>query len=1240
MGRKCLIIVAFLTIALCRVVAQDASAFEFVQNKGQWDKAVKFKGEFPVGAFFLEQKGFSVVQYNSNDLKAIHDRTHEGMSLAGSNNNTKQKANTKTSRSSLGDVLMPVEGGGGGSAGSDIILHSHMYRVTFEGASDNAIIIPDKPLPTYNNYFIGNDPTQWASNVLLYQGVTYKNIYPNIDVRYYSENGRLKYDIIVNPGGDASQIAMKYEGADKLSLKKEELIIKTSIGDFKELAPYSYQFDKVSGKKEIAASFVLTTSNTVKFKIADYSKTNTLIIDPTLIFCSFTGSTASQYGFTATPGPGGTLFSGGIVFGAGFRTSPGAFQESFQGGSGVPKDIGIFKFSADGSQRLYATYIGSSNGNEYPHSIISDAQGNLVVMGRTYGSNYPGTVVETSPGQAKGCDIVVTKLNAVGTAIIGSLRIGGSQDDGVNISDIQEGRSIDLTTTLHFYGDDSRSEVVLDGADNIYVAAQTHSSDFPIFGGFQPNLGGKQDGVVMKINPNCTNVIWSSYLGGTENDGAFVISVNPLTNDIFVGGATQSNATSFPGNTTGVYQTNLQGGVDGFVAQIANNGSSIIKKTYLGTASYDAVYGIQFDKTGIPYIMGTTEGGTWPIINAAYNVPGSSQFIAKLRTDLSGFIYSTVFGSGSRRPNISPVAFLVDRCENVYISGWGGWIDDSPNPIFSMAGPVGMGSTTDALKTEARSDNKDFYFIVIRKDAVSRLYATFFGQNGGEGEHVDGGTSRYDENGVIYQAICANCGGSLPGSPITLPFPTTPGVWAQTNGALGRGNGACNLAAVKIAFNFSGVGTGVKAFVNGAVDTVGCIPFTVEFRDTVRNAKKYIWDFGDGSPEITTTDFTQTHTYVNVGTYRVRLVAIDSTTCNIADTSYTTIRVRNDPASLDFAITKLDPCESLSYRFDNLSSPSPGKVFTDTSFTWDFGDGIRVVSGPAAITHAYASPGTYNVKLILTDTNFCNAPDSVIKRLSVAANVVARFETPAMGCVPYDAVFTNTSLGGATYEWDFGDGGTSTDLDPVHRYNNVGTYTVKLVVKDPNTCNKIDQTEFTITVNPKPTADFSVAPVPPDANKPAIFTNLSTGGVQYKWLFGDGDSTIRTTMDTVMHQYNATGTYNACLITTNQFGCTDTACKNVDAIINPLLDVPNAFTPGRFGRNAVVSVQGFGIAKMIWRIYNRFGQKVFETNDRRMGWDGTFNGKPQPMEVYAYTLDVEFTDGTKTRKTGDITLIR
>lgn len=1206
-------------------MAQGPSAFEFVENKGQWDSQVRFKGTLNAGSFYLGKNGFTVVQHNTDDLAAyLGDHRHfpDKNSIAQAAGRKSQKArNISTGQLS--------------SKAPDSIgtLRSHAYKVQFIGAADNPDIVPDKVLPGVTNYFIGNDPSKWASNVKSYGAILYKNVYPNIDVRYYSENGHLKYDIIVNPGGNVNDIAMRYDGADKLSVKNQELVIKTSVGEVKELYPYSYQFDQVHGKQETPCKYKLENKNTVRFNVSNYSKTSTLIIDPTIIFSSYTGSNAEQWGFTATPGPDGSLYSAGIVFGAtgSFPVSPGAYQTSWSRGGHRGLDIGIFKFSADGSQRLYATLLGGSE-DEFPHSLICDAQGNLIVLGRTYSSDYPGTHIGTN-GTSANTDIALTKLNSSGTALIGSMRIGGSSNDGVNIEDQMEYEDIQplrINSLLRNYGDDSHSEVIVDAAGNIYVAAQTQSTNFPIVGNtFQKSLAGNQDGAVLKINSNCNSIIWSSYLGGSKNDAAFVLALRPSTQEIYVSGGTESQ--DFPGMKAGVFKQTLDSNdIDPYVSIISNDGTTLIRSTYMGTSSVDINYGIQFDRNSYPYVLGVTRGDWKVTSNVGYFNQGGKQYIVKLQPDLSGVIYSTTFGSGGK-PNISPVAFLVDRCENVYVSGWGGWYAPERDP-YDLGGTVGMPVTPDAMRSV--SDNRDFYFIVLTRNSQSLLYATYWGTNGGFGDHVDGGTSRYDANGVIYQATCACKEQGEP--PTTQPYPTTPNAWSTSSGrSLG-----CNLGAVKISFNFAGVGSGPKAYFNNVFDTVGCVPFTVTFKDTVLDAKSYVWNFGDGSPDVKTNSYDVTHTFTTVGSFRIRLVAIDSSTCNIADTAYVTIHARNDPANLAYLITKLPPCQSLSYQFDNKTTFPPGKPFNANSFTWDFGDGTRLTPAQKSVTHGYAAAGTYKTKLILNDTAYCNSPDSISQDLRVSPLVKAQFETPPYGCVPYTAVFNNTSLAGQHFSWNFGDGATSTDVNPVHEYTNIGTYHVSLVAIDSNTCNIIDSTSMDINVYPLPVANFAASPVPPDVNKPTIFTNLSTGGTSYKWLFGDGESSLRKNADTVSHQYNSTGTFNACLITYNSSGCSDTVCKSVDALINPLLDVPNAFTPGRFGRNSIITVTGFGITKLSWKIYNRWGKLVFETTDRNVGWDGTYKGELQPMDVYAYVLDAEFFDGKKLRKTGDITLIR
>jgi gliding motility-associated-like protein len=367
----------------------------------------------------------------------------------------------------------------------------------------------------------------------------------------------------------------------------------------------------------------------------------------------------------------------------------------------------------------------------------------------------------------------------------------------------------------------------------------------------------------------------------------------------------------------------------------------------------------------------------------------------------------------------------------------------------------------------------------------------------------------------------------------------------------------------------------------------------------------------------------------------------------VRDSSFVTIRVGDLEAIPAFTPVKLPPCTEFNYRFDNNTVPPPSLPFGPSSFVWDFGDGSpRLTAGGGPVFHTFPGPGTYNVKLLLQDQSYCNAPDSLVVPLSVATNVVARFTTPSSGCLPYTAEFTNNSDAGETWLWNFGDpasgaNNTSTAFEPTHLYTTPGTYTVTLTASNPNTCNLTSTTTFTVTVYDSPVPDFSFAPSPPQENTPTTFTNLSSpDAVRFKWVFGDGDSVETTSRAPLVHQYNSTGTFTACLTAYNLIGCDSTICRPVDIIIVPVVDVPNAFTPNSGDDNSVVYVRGFGIAKMQFIIWNRWGQKVFETNNRFQGWDGKVKGAVQPMDVYAYTLSIEFSDGTKTTKKGDITLIR
>ncbi|MFN5333733.1 MAG: PKD domain-containing protein [Bacteroidota bacterium] len=1191
------------------LVERSSAQIAFTENKGQWNEQVMLQADIGGQAFFLTQDGYVVRMQNKEDLEYLaayyHGHAHDSI-----DNLTLAKRKTAP------------------------VLRSHAYRVRLIGANKNLRILKEKPTSGYENYYIGNDPSRWASGCRSYQSVTYKDIYPAIDLRYYLEGESLKYDFIIHPGGRVENIRLHYEGADKLALENKSMHVYTSAGDMLEKAPFTYQFQ--SGIRNTVICKYRLKGNYLSFDLGNYDPASTLIIDPSLVFSSFSRSARDNWGFTATPGPDGSMFGAGIAAPTGFPITLGAYQT--QGGgpdsnNPPPPDIAIIKLSPNGRDLLYATYLGGTN-IEQPHSLVTDAQGNLIVAGRTNsGNSFPGTLF----GPGGNYDIFVTKFNADGTALIGSIKIGGTQNDGVNTT---VNRFSGPAPLLRNYGDDGRSEVIVDRNNNILLAACTQSDDFFVRNGFQSIYGGNQDGVIVKLNPTSTGVIWSSYLGGSEEDAAFVLSPNPLNGDIYVAGGTGS--ANFPQINVASLQSVYNGGIaDGYISQLKDNGTTVTlnRSSFMGTDQTDIVYGVQFDRGGFPYVMGTSTGA-WPVTNAAYVNANARQFIAKLQPDLSAFIYSTTFGTpGALSPNISPVAFLVDNCENVYVSGWGGAANSFSSPPYPTSGTSGMPITPDAFQSQ--TDGSDFYFFVLKRNASDILYGSYFGQRGGNGgvDHVDGGTSRFDAKGVIYQAVCANCKFVPSGQPLQASYPITAGVFGNVNPA--SDGGGCNLGMAKILFDFTGVDVDLKPI--GARQLNFCLPATVEFIDTVNTAKQFIWVWGDGSKNDTTTGNIRRHTYTTAGFFNVTLIGIDPNTCNLRDTASIRIRVTTDSVALKFDAIRRPPCTSLTFDFFNRTDKlSSIPNFGPRSFVWKWGDGSKndTVPGfaPNPASHTFPGPGSYNVRLILIDTAFCNAGDSIsILNFQVASTIRAGF-TVSNGCVPLRPVIRDTSLGAATYDWVTSDGQRSALAQPNFIFNTPGTYTIKQIIFNNNSCNLKDSTERTLIVFTPPTAGFTYNPFPSKENEPTRFTSTASADVvKWDWDFGDGS---RSDQKDPTHQFNATGFYNVCQIVTNANGCVDTLCQSVEAIIATLQDLPNAFTPNGDGINDIFLVRGFGITKMTLRIFNRQGLLVFESKSQNIGWDGTYNGTPQPMDAYAWTLDVEYFTGEKFRKKGDVTLIR
>lgn len=817
---------------------ENKGTLEFIENKNQWDNNVLYKADIGGGALFLEKNCFTFVFKDVAAIERITEYKHVP---------PEQR-----------EILTP----------SDYNIKCHAYKLNFLNSNDAKVVSPSAPGIGYFNYYIGSDKSKWASKAKSYHVVSYKNLYDKTDLTIYEQDRHLKYDILVHPSGDASLIKFQYEGADKVYLKNGNFIIKTSVNEVSELQPVAYQTDG-SEKTEIKCKFVLK-DNILTFDFPDgYDKTKELVIDPVLIFSTYSGSTIDNWGFTATYDSRGRVYSGGIAFGNGYPVTVGAFQIAFGGGEyningnidSQGCDVAIIKYDSTGSQRLWATYLGGSR-NDLPHSMIVNKLDELVIYGTTGSANFPVTtgafdssfnggdsimydyVIKFSHGN----DIFVSKLSSDGSTLLASTYVGGTKNDGMNYPSILSKN----------YADGARGEIMTDANNNVYVVSTTFSTDFPVTSNaFQTANAGGQDGCVFKLDANLSSMIWCSYLGGSGSDAAYAIVLDSSDNVYVTGGTTSTN---FP-VTPGTLHTSYMGGPsDGFITKINTNGNSILKSTYYGSIAYDQSYLMEKDKDENIYVFGQTAAtGNTFIYNALWNTPGGGQFISKMNPDLNTLIWSTAFGTGNGGPDISPTAFLVDLCNKIYLSGWGG-----PN-LNSFGGTAGLPITANAF--QFTTDNNDYYFMVISDDASSLIYGSFFGSPNAQ-EHVDGGTSRFDNTGKIYQSVCAGCGG-------WDNFPTTIGAWSNTNNSSN-----CNNAVIKFDFMLPLV---VADFI---IPPVGCVPYNAFFDNISHTTGNptgitYFWDFGDGTTSTLTDPY---HLYTASGVYNVTLIVADTGSCNSSDT--------------------------------------------------------------------------------------------------------------------------------------------------------------------------------------------------------------------------------------------------------------------------------------------------------------------------------------------------------------------
>ncbi len=1114
--------------------SKGAAALAYKENKKQWDSRIVFETELHDGSIFLCKNNLTFVLLDSTDMNRIRRSHHPHMY----------------------------------NSNLDLSIRGHVFRENFLNTSSGCTLSGNAIQTGYYNYYIGKDPSRWASGVNGYGHVLYNGIYNNIDLDVTSVSVNPKYNFIVKPGGNARDIVINYEGLDGISMVNNDLILKTSVGDVMDSKPYAYQV--INGEtREVNCNFNLVGNN-VTFSFPEgYDAKAELVIDPVLIFSTFSGSTTDNFGYSATYDSKGNAYAAGTAFyysGESYPVTPGAFQTSWAGGvgfgyvgqfDGTGTDVSITKYDSAGTTRIYSTYLGGDH-DELPHSLIVNSNDELFVMGTTASDNFPVTpgAYDTTfnggvdPGvfngigihYATGCDIFITRFNSTGTALLGSTYLGGNDNDGIVYPEYQG---------LNYnYADEVRGEINIDANDNVYIASCTRSKNFPVTAGaYQTTIGGATDGVLVKMNSALTNIIWSTFLGGSDDDAIHSVDFDQ-NGDLFVAGGTISN--DFP-ITNGVLQnTNRGGRAEGFITHISQNGNTILQSTYYGSPEYDQVYFVKTDKHGYAYVYGQTEDTTGRFIfNAAYSKPHSGQFISKLSPHLDSVIWSTVFGSGRGTPDISPTAFLVDVCSKTCISGWGSnfavdyGIAGSP-PLSTQGLYVSPGCI------QPTTDNQDFYVMVMTDDASAIWYATYYGSNNDE-EHVDGGTSRFDKKGVIYQSVCAGCNGMS-------SFPTTSGVVSRTNNSPN-----CNNAVFKIDLLPPIV---VADF--SAPNTV-CIPDTITFSNSSRSVSTpgYVWTFGDGT---SSTQVNPTHIYTQPGIYTVQLVVNDGTSCNFTDTLTRQIVVLS-PGKTD-TLPTLFLCSgskgqigilpsydtSITYLWvpsvylsqSNVANPFANPpvnqnyellvsngvcrdTFKQSVIVYNntltiAGDTLLCLGDTTTITATNSTPDQYTyiwqpVSQILSGADSavvtvrpqqptlfvvsvksskgCIYNDSLFIRTDSIAGANAAFIDPAPVCIPDTAVFINQcSLSrNPVFAWTFGDGTSSADTSPTHIYTQPGVYNVQLIVTYSGRCKINDTVSHQVVALSNSATDTLPSFIICPGSSKQIGVNLGGDStVKYQWV--------------------------------------------------------------------------------------------------------------------------------------------
>jgi hypothetical protein len=593
-------------------------------------------------------------------------------------------------------------------------------KMRIEGANLSAPATGLHRLPGISNYFIGNDPSRWRTHIPTYEKVQFENVRPGVNLIYYGNQRQLEYDFVLSPGVRPESLRLSFEGNDATVDEQGDLVFTSTDGKITFRRPLAYQCYKPDpGRKHfLSASYVLEGHNRVGFVVPDYDPREPLVIDPVLNYSTYLGGNGGDAGNAIALDYLFDAFVTGSTASTSFPTSS-PYQKTYGGDT----DAFVTMVRYDGEAVIYSTYLGGNN-FDVGNGIAVDTSGDAYVTGSTSSANFPissSTVFQPTFGG--NTDAFVAKLDPSGSQLLYSSYLGGGDVD---------------------YG----LGIALDQFGNTYVTGYTQSTNFPTVNPIQSGNAGNGDAFVAEVNPQATELVYSTYLGGGSADSGQGIAVD-LGGNAYVVGYTYS--TNFP--TLNAYQDKNAGGVNAFITKLNKGGSAFVFSTYLGGSGDDRGWAIAVDGDLNIYVAGSTltpcapasttttmcnPTETFPTTPGAFQTLNTSQspgysdvFVAKLNFPGSALIYSTLLGGALTD---SPAGIAVDSSGDAYVTGY---TESNNFPTANAVQASYTGGTCGA------NPCPDAFITEVNPQGTALVYSTYLGgsaANWGNGIALDNNT--------------------------------------------------------------------------------------------------------------------------------------------------------------------------------------------------------------------------------------------------------------------------------------------------------------------------------------------------------------------------------------------------------------------------------------------------------------------------------------------------------------------